>query len=885
MKLRLPLGLLAAVVSAAGVVYAGEAKVAEVADTVYWVGIGKAKGNPTVVTPEYVGDNVDEIKTELTDAAVLQSKYKRPVVFDSTSEGSATIENWGTSESPAILTSGLFVREGELTLKDSNVGTNLGQYQSSICVSGNNAVLVMDGTTMKSGSGSQDICYIGGQSGAGKMVLKGGSEINIDTWVLLGISKYSGPQGYSGYITRVDADAASATYTGGEYTEPRTPNTGDTTDEKRGAYNDFNSNHEYGKGVLEVIEGSKLTMGGALGLREADVTVSGEGSLIETCTKYKNGPSGNHEEKSDLVARGSGSVSHINILDGGKWHSHGWFTTASLTVFESKSYITVDGEGSELRADAGLGLGYGVGNEQHDTPNVSSTEMYVTNGGKVSAADIYVGLGEKNLSGSAYNRRGANPVYLYIDAASSMLADGKFRINKAVNGLNYKVDTEGFDVNVVNEGTISCTDFVMDGGNLYSSGVIEVTNTLTLNGGTVTLGISSKNEHTASISVGSLVAGAADGADYEVHLQALENMKAGKYLIIENAAGKQRAAFPGITFVLDGDFADMTVQTGEDGNLYLMLEEQIVLVHDPLADAVQAANWGVQKSSRAFTGLLWQPHGNAVVLGAPSLDAKGAAVPVSPTGTTLAWGSAYSGFSRHSASGGFSGAEYSLWGGAVGVERRCVSGGSIGFAVGYDWGKVSPHSTARVEQDSWHAALYGRAADWKTSAKGSVAIDWSAAVGSTTSEQENLGDWTQKNLQLDARVTYGYSLNDRTTATAFAGAQYYAQENADSARVQADSLQYLRLMLGAGLSHKLTDSATVYGEVSVYNDTMRHNPEAGVDGFYYGSGANPGRLGGSVTAGAQYQLNENWSLWGSYSFEGTDDNSDHRVNVGASYSF
>ena len=66
---------------------------------------------------------------------------------------------------------------------------------------------------------------------------------------------------------------------------------------------------------------------------------------------------------------------------------------------------------------------------------------------------------------------------------------------------------------------------------------------------------------------------------------------------------------------------------------------------------------------------------------------------------------------------------------------------------------------------------------------------------------------------------------------------------------------------------------------------MRHNPSVEVDGFNNGSGANPGRLGGSVTVGAQYQLNADWRLNGSYSFEGTDDSGEHKVNVGASYSF
>ncbi len=493
MRLHLPLGILAAVMATVGDSYAVEVEIADVTNTVYWNGGGNARGKATVVTPEYVGSNVDEFKAALTDAAILESKkYKRPVVFDASGNETktATIENWGTSDSAVTITSGLFVRDGAVTIKDSNIVTNLGEYQSSGSVSGNNATLILDGTKMSSASKSTDIYYVGGQSGAGKLVLKGQSQMTVDTWMLVGISKYVAPQGNSGYNTRVSADSKSSAYTGGVYSDPKCPYTGDSSDPKKGAYNDFNTGHEHGDGTIEVLEGSTLTLGGSIGTRESNITVSGQGSLIETGTKYQSAPSGNNEEKSDLIARGSGSVSRVNILNGGKWHTHSWFTTASLTSFETKAYITVDGAGSVLQADMGLGLGYGVGNEKYDTPNIGSTVMLVTNGGKVVAGDIYVGLGEKNLGGAAYNRRGANPVFLYVDKDSSMETTGKFRVNDAVYGLGtVKVDTEGFDVKVVMEGTVNAKLVELDGGtfSLEKNGVINAENMVVEAGGEFTL--------------------------------------------------------------------------------------------------------------------------------------------------------------------------------------------------------------------------------------------------------------------------------------------------------------------------------------------------------------------------------------------------------------
>ena len=887
MKLHLPKCLYAAVVSAAMVTTAYAGNVADVTNTVHWVGGGNAKGKATVITPEYVGDDIESLKSELTDAALKQNKCVRPTVYSSSSE--KTITEWGSTDSAVTLSSGLFVREGALTLKNCNLISNLGQYQSSGSVSGNNATLILDNTTMKSASGSSDIYYVGGQSGEGKLILQNESNLFIDTWMIVGLSKYTAPQGNSGYNTTITSDDTSGTYTNGIYTDPKCPYSDDSSGNKKGAYNDYNTGHEYGTGTIEVTGGSKLTLGGGIGLREAVVTVSGQGSVIETGTKYTYAPSGNNEEKSDLIGRGSGGVSKVNILDGGKWHTHSWFTTASLTSFETKSYITVDGAGSVLQADKGLGLGYGVGNEKYDTPNVGSTEMFVTNGGKVIAGDIYVGLGDKNHADKSYNRRGANPVYLYIDKDSSMETAGTFRVNKAVYGLTYTVDTDGFEVNIVNEGTITCSTMEMDGGNLHNTGTINVSGALTLAGGNITLDISEANATKAAITAGSVNVATADGSDYEVQLTVNGNLKAGKYMLlatgdgIETAAAYSRAATPQgqVKFILPEEINGMSIITDEDGCIILTLNEQLLLIRDPLFNAVQAANWGVFKSSQAFTGTLWGPRDNAVVI-SPDFGKGG----IVPSGRHIAWGTVYSSFDRQQSSSDFSGSDSSLYGAAIGTEYQFASGKSVGIAFGYDFGKVSPFSCSSVDQDSWHAAVYGRAANWNVGKRGSIALDWSVATGSTTSDSNELGaDWTQDNVQLEARATYAYQLNDRTALSAFVGAQYYAQNDDSTERVEADSLQNLRLMLGAGINYRLTNKTTVYGEVSMYNDTMRHNPSVMLDGFTYGSGANPGRTGATISAGAQYQLNTNWALRGNYGFETSDDKKEHRVNVGASYSF
>ncbi len=891
MKTRLPKSLLVALMSTmlCATTIASAANVADVEGTVS--NFTSSYPNPNngeeivkTYTPIYVGSDTSTIKSEL-------EKYTggmRNIVYSSTSSQEV---NWGT----VTVGSTLCVREGELIIKDSNITKTVasGTNHLNMQISGKNASLVLDNTsyscTMKD-TLKGDVMHVGGHSGAGALTLQNNSHLDVTTWLIIGIGNKSGYEESAGYkLYNTPEGASSDTYVG-------------DFRHSDGAGTVFMRDIDYGTGTLNITSGSTLTVGGYIGLRDGTINITGAGSTLTTGNgeHFQANANTHGDTYSDMIGRSSGCVSIVRIEDGGVWNAKGHLTTGSRDAYEAKSAIYVDGAGSALNVGKIFGLGYG---ETGIHGTVVSTELYVTNGGLIT-------VGEDMVVGPVKTYRGANPTYVYVDEQSNVQINGNFVLNEATtvtpdeNGIlhmgrdkHIKVDATGFETNFENHGNITCGSFTMNGGNLYSTGTIDITGEMTLIGGSITLGISEANTEKAAITAGDVIVATADNADYVIQLTALENLKAGKYLLLETeedtsdttgTSGKLRAtAAPEAKLVFSGleGMNGLTTYVDETGNVYLVLDEQLLLTRDPQADAIQAANWGVYKSSQAFTSLLWAPRTNAVVV-KDTANGKSSILSTAAKGRTLAWGSVYSSFARHSSSGAFAGAEYSIFGGAIGVEREFASGRSVGAAFGYDWGKTSPFTTSRVDQDSWHAALYGRAAEWKLGKKGSVAIDWSAAVGSTTSEHKALGsDWTQENIQLDARATYSYALTERTALSAFVGAQYYAQNDDSTEKVKADSLQNLRLMLGAGISHKLTEKTTLFGEAMIYNDSMRHNPDAMIDGFNYGSGANPGRLGGSVTAGAQYQLTPDWTLRGSYSYEGAEDNNEHRVNVGAVYSF
>lgn len=358
----------------------------------------------------------------------------------------------------------------------------------------------------------------------------------------------------------------------------------------------------------------------------------------------------------------------------------------------------------------------------------------------------------------------------------------------------------------------------------------------------------------------------------------------GRYKIIDASA----ADAANVDTTTNWDSEHVTV-TGQGVSFDGLVWEGNVLYIDyvsPVVGNVVSGNWGVFKSSQAFTGTLWGNRANACVLSTPAqqpcTDAKGNYIPAAaPTGTTLAWGTVYGQSARISGVG----ADYSVYGGAVGVEHQFVSGRSIGSALGYDWGEVSPYGQASIDQESFHAAVYGRAGIWQLGANSAVAVDLSAAYGSTESDTAMVpGDWQQDSLQLDARVSYLRQLGASTTGSVFAGVQYFAADSDTVDGMEISSMQNLRTEIGAGVSHKATENTTVYGEISVYNDAMRHNPYVADGGNRY-YGTNPGRLGGSISVGAQYDLNDNWSVRGSYSFDAADDSTEHNLNAGAVYKF
>ena len=501
--------------------------------------------------------------------------------------------------------------------------------------------------------------------------------------------------------------------------------------------------------------------------------------------------------------------------------------------------------------------------------------VYGAGEGSVVEQDVVVTINGADVTGNVYGAgensvvKGSSTVELLSGNVGGVLS--ALGVNSTVEGEAGAViligtaeqayvgsvgSVEGFDKMVVSEGS----QVNMTNANVFDT--LEHTYTLSatnLQDAAVTLGDQS------SVSV---------NAPITLNFTSDGPLKSGRYKVIDASAAtvdrsnwnEQNVTVNGLDD-MDASFSNLRWV----GNvLYFIIQGQDVT-------NTMAANWGVFKSSQAFVNTLWGNRTNCVVI-KPVYDGKNTIV---PTGQTVAWGTVYGQSGRISGAG----ADYELFGASVGVEHTFKTGRSIGAAFGYDWGTVSPFSCSDIDQESIHLALYGRAGAWKAGQNGTIVLDWSAAYGNTTSETDAVsGDWDQNNIQLDARASYLRQLRERTMGSVFVGLQYFAAEDSSVDGIGISSMQNVRAEVGVGVSHKATPKTTVYGEVSVYNDVMRHNPNAVVDGhtFY---GTNPGRIGGTITAGAEYRLNEDWSLRGSYNFEVADDSVEHNINAGAIYKF
>ena len=288
-----------------------------------------------------------------------------------------------------------------------------------------------------------------------------------------------------------------------------------------------------------------------------------------------------------------------------------------------------------------------------------------------------------------------------------------------------------------------------------------------------------------------------------------------------------------------------------------------------VADALVQADWGIVNAQRAFTGTLNGRHQSLRALG---------------TGRTAVWADAIGSHTRQSSAHGHAGADNTLYGAALGVEFNAGAHGAAGVAIGHTWDRVNTFGMNRVKQDTQHAGAFGRARVFSRGAN-SLWLEAAAGYGKTES-RGTLGysreRWTQNSGTLTVHANDVMYISETTALNYFGGLEYTATDSGSIDNVHTGSVQNLRGEIGAGVTHAI-GHGTVFAEAALTGDMVRHNPTAGVD--MRRGGANPGRIGASITVGGAYAITDHWSVNATYSFEGAKHNNSHNAGIGATLRF
>ena len=334
------------------------------------------------------------------------------------------------------------------------------------------------------------------------------------------------------------------------------------------------------------------------------------------------------------------------------------------------------------------------------------------------------------------------------------------------------------------------------------------------------------------------------------------------------------------TLTLAGDvtleYADSTVELALQGNSIVLVRKY----NQDKANASSLANWGIATASRAVVNAVRGQRNNTGCIA---------------NGRGTAWVAVLG------ASQDIQGSDIELDGSAVGADFVVGQRSRVGFALGYTEADVKPAGMSKVEQEGSYLALYGEHGLKKLGATSCLSMDWVAAYG-TTESKDGSATWEQDSLQLNSRVNWNKKVTDKLCMSVFGGLEYFATESDTVEGIKSGSIQNLRGEVGVGarfvawgtpavadgksglVMSRGCEKLVLHGELRYMNDMVRSNPVIRMNGLS-GMGVNPGRQGMGVEAGATYRMGERWSASANYGFNTMEDAKEHRVNVGASYTF
>ena len=803
-----------------------------------------------------------------------------PIVKDGS--GTITVEGSGAYQND------LFVREGKMIFKsdiempwyqsdnNSDMHRNpneINEWNANpldgmvrLAVGGKDAVLEFDNAKFYLQNNWGTHINVGGVNGNGTLIVKNGSKFIHDD----ATTPHTGGA-YSTHIGGPSTRGETNLYKIGSLTcHATTIAPGQSDEDVNNRYygnyvkGTFDPSQEFGRGDVLVQSNSAIYFSGVDG-----GLYMGEGSL--TIEGNSEGHAGN-----SYLGIHSGALSEIDVTSGSSMYFFknlysgvykdskrkidGELVVIKTPVNKSKVAINVDG-GSTISVAESAELS--VRDENKTSTTLSLANQSVAKFGSLTA-------GSESGNGTAE---------INIDATSSVEAyDATKTLQVTINhaDVNNAGTIKASTIDVNNGGTLSMIGkdaklnddsevTVNEGGTLQADGgepiALNATEVTVKEGGAISL----KNGSTLSAKALTMEAGS------RIRLS-------GNYSSGDKLVSSDNLDVNGVTVTMDNGQVNYTI---ENGVVYLT-----AVFDNSIAEALTVTNWGIATASRTFVNAVRGQRTNTGCIA---------------NGRGTAWAAVLGGTSD------IGSGDVDLKGAAVGADMKVGEKSSLGVAFGYIDGDAKIPGMSKAEQEGTYVALYGEHGLKKLSATSCLSLDWVAAYGQTDTEWES-ADWEQQSLQLNTRLNWNKKVTDRLCMSVFGGLEYFTSESDRVENAKTGSIQNLRGEIGVGAryvawgtpgSEAVTDEkgATIaaarpgceklvlHGEVRYMNDVVRSNPVIEQDGIRDGGSDNPGRQGMGIEAGATYRISERWSTSANYGFNTMEDSKEHRVNVGASYTF
>ena len=637
-----------------------------------------------------------------------------------------------------------------------------------------------------------------------------------------------------------------------------------TTDDTRVCVDGIEGENGFLRDGSTVVEVVKNSNGGTLTL-DSTTTVTTAGSKLHVST---SGKAGKLDMGHYLIAEDAHSVRMSQIIGAG-----------------GSSDTTVEMQAGVLKADAD------VNDLQASSGTLEVTGTTTVDGAISGDTTVAVLAGEATLKGDNSHTGGteiANGAKLKLGSADAL---GAGAVALRTGGI---LDLAGYAVS----NYINVTGCTLCGADAYT-GNVDVSGSLNLDGNATANKVTMVNGGTITplanetLTVNTIEVVGADstvGADLTVNPNGRIILNNG---VILNLTGSLTLG-NGATIVLHGQNyttgstlmtvnGDMNRTTGSvtldyGFGTYALVgnEVRLMAIFDQnIADAMVQANWGMITGSRAFVHAVRGQRTNTGCIA----DGRG-----------TAWAAVLGAYND------LDGGDINLKGAAVGADMKVGSRSSVGMAIGYLDGEVSPTGLSEVDQEGTYVALYGEHGLRKLSATSCLSADWVVAYGQTESKYKGMS-WDQDSLQLNGRLSWNKQLSERLGLRVFGGLEYFTSDSDTVNGIKTGSIDNLRGELGVGVDYVAwgmpvdeksagmgCKRLVLHGELRYFNDLDRENPVVEMDGLS-GRGENPGRSGVGIDVGATYRINDRWSTSANYSYSTMDGSTEHRLNVGASYTF